>query len=758
VGIWRGGSLSGSGRSSMPPPRPKSAGRRKPQSAGRQRPRSGASAARKSGLPQIAASSSAAAAAAEPAVQSSYVVPAVQPSDVALDNVDDLRDQVQFAREFEKVSMQQRRSQSEELGEKNQRSLARQLEATKKKEAKLAAKNKQLRDELELLKGDSGGADEKLARERLRVQNLQQNVASLKTERSGLVREARDAEEARAEAEGQLEDLRSSLDRAVGEKAKLEKKLAREEKKLKAEQQSSKRVAMEHEAIVRSLASHKEEKSAVAGAKSALEEQWEADRERHRCEVSELLQKVDAAQAETASLQDEYDEVSTRYLVLKNREAKRKAVVRCEAAVQASLPWPEPQKPAGDTAAIEAAASQAALAGLTEKTQQAAQTAIAAATPSSGPRAVSSAVQRKSSGLSVIRPNSPIWWAAECTTGPSPRALRSVFDSFDADNSGTIDSSELQKIFAKFGHTLSNVEVRAMLEVADADGSGEVDFEEFQSIVASNLRNELWYSAAKLVAVEAATKIQKAFEKKWPRCSRLTQSASAKMTSVAAQALKQHTEAVTAAGVAAAKAQGSAIDRRLEAINSRAQTLRAVTRKDEMTAATKIQAVFRGKRGRRMAKGERRERKRKQEDVAAVKIQSAYRGRKVRTVGKTASFFEFSLCLSRACLGKMFVFIYKLLKNAVFRRLERLSSVKRRCSRRKRQRENRRMQMPPPLARARESVPLVLTRRIERAAAAAAADLHRVRSCGCGDEVARGRRSCCVRHWWSRHRARSGLC
>ena len=35
-------------------------------------------------------------------------------------------------------------------------------------------------------------------------------------------------------------------------------------------------------------------------------------------------------------------------------------------------------------------------------------------------------------------------------------------------------------------------------------------------------------------------------------------------------------------------------------------------------------------------------------------------------VGKTASSFEFSLCLSRACLGKMFVFIYKWLKNAVF--------------------------------------------------------------------------------------------
>jgi hypothetical protein len=35
------------------------------------------------------------------------------------------------------------------------------------------------------------------------------------------------------------------------------------------------------------------------------------------------------------------------------------------------------------------------------------------------------------------------------------------------------------------------------------------------------------------------------------------------------------------------------------------------------------------------------------------------------SVRKTASFFEFSLCLSRACLGKMIAFIYKWLKKSV---------------------------------------------------------------------------------------------
>ena len=39
---------------------------------------------------------------------------------------------------------------------------------------------------------------------------------------------------------------------------------------------------------------------------------------------------------------------------------------------------------------------------------------------------------------------------------------------------------------------------------------------------------------------------------------------------------------------------------------------------------------------------------------------------------KTASFFEFSLCLSRACLGEMFVFIYKWRKKCRFLTSERM--------------------------------------------------------------------------------------
>jgi hypothetical protein len=52
-----------------------------------------------------------------------------------------------------------------------------------------------------------------------------------------------------------------------------------------------------------------------------------------------------------------------------------------------------------------------------------------------------------------------------------------------------------------------------------------------------------------------------------------------------------------------------------------------------------------------------------------AKLQAELQAQK--QVRKTASFFEFSLCLSRACLGKMIVFIYKWLKMPFFAGTER---------------------------------------------------------------------------------------
>jgi hypothetical protein len=59
-------------------------------------------------------------------------------------------------------------------------------------------------------------------------------------------------------------------------------------------------------------------------------------------------------------------------------------------------------------------------------------------------------------------------------------------------------------------------------------------------------------------------------------------------------------------------------------------------------------------------------------------------------VRKTAPFFEFSLCLSRACLGKMIVFVYKWLKNAVFRRWKFVRSGAKPAARKKKKPRRRR--------------------------------------------------------------------
>ena len=51
-------------------------------------------------------------------------------------------------------------------------------------------------------------------------------------------------------------------------------------------------------------------------------------------------------------------------------------------------------------------------------------------------------------------------------------------------------------------------------------------------------------------------------------------------------------------------------------------------------------------------------------DCQAIAIIKAGHGYRTAEVGKTV-FFEFSLCLSRACLGKVFFAIFKWLKKTV---------------------------------------------------------------------------------------------
>jgi len=60
--------------------------------------------------------------------------------------------------------------------------------------------------------------------------------------------------------------------------------------------------------------------------------------------------------------------------------------------------------------------------------------------------------------------------------------LRTTFDEFDADNSGTIDGEELKKLMKELGTEVQEEDIQATLEEAHITGpSDQISFEEFQS-------------------------------------------------------------------------------------------------------------------------------------------------------------------------------------------------------------------------------------------------------------------------------------
>ena len=56
--------------------------------------------------------------------------------------------------------------------------------------------------------------------------------------------------------------------------------------------------------------------------------------------------------------------------------------------------------------------------------------------------------------------------------------LRAVFNAFDKDKSGTVNTDELRVMCVKLKIELSDAELDRMMKEADPDGSGEIDFGE----------------------------------------------------------------------------------------------------------------------------------------------------------------------------------------------------------------------------------------------------------------------------------------
>lgn len=61
--------------------------------------------------------------------------------------------------------------------------------------------------------------------------------------------------------------------------------------------------------------------------------------------------------------------------------------------------------------------------------------------------------------------------------------IRQVFDIFDKDGSGTINTREMKQVFKALEIEASENEIQKMINQMDQDGNGEVDFEEFVNIM-----------------------------------------------------------------------------------------------------------------------------------------------------------------------------------------------------------------------------------------------------------------------------------
>lgn len=71
---------------------------------------------------------------------------------------------------------------------------------------------------------------------------------------------------------------------------------------------------------------------------------------------------------------------------------------------------------------------------------------------------------------------------ASTTLTTDPVIIQSLFKKYDADNSGTIDTSELESLLTDLNITLkTEYEKRAILMLVDKDGSGTISLDEFLS-------------------------------------------------------------------------------------------------------------------------------------------------------------------------------------------------------------------------------------------------------------------------------------
>lgn len=61
--------------------------------------------------------------------------------------------------------------------------------------------------------------------------------------------------------------------------------------------------------------------------------------------------------------------------------------------------------------------------------------------------------------------------------------IRDLFNVFDADNSGTVDRSELMKTLQGLGYEIDHEKADAMIKKVDTSGKGQITIQEFTTLM-----------------------------------------------------------------------------------------------------------------------------------------------------------------------------------------------------------------------------------------------------------------------------------
>eukprot|EP01052_Picozoa_sp_SAG31_P009761 SAG31_NODE_521_length_14624_cov_34.536867_3_plen_693_part_00 len=223
--------------------------------------------------------------------------------------------------------------------------------------------------------------------------------------------------------------------------------------------------------------------------------------------------------------------------------------------------------------------------------------------------------------------------------------LRQMFNLIDADGSGRLDRLEVAQLvyfFSGSSDPPTEAAVDAAMLKMDPDGDGTVDFDEFnawwqaekagpEAIAASGLiqahfrglkaRRELADERANIVRIQLKIR-QRLARKRLARKRRLL-----------AEELEGKERRRREKLLREAQRQQLLEQQRGEALRAQAE---AALRHEQETAAAKIQAIHRGRHGRREAAAEfMRQAEEKEVALAATKIQASFRGQRGRRVGES---------------------------------------------------------------------------------------------------------------------------